>query len=386
MPRRKSTLPQPTTEPEGLVSAPMPDDLPPPESTNAPETGAPDSAVSDPVLVIDAAEAAEMAVEPPVFDSGMTAGTLDASADAEIKLETGEEIRDSGMGSGQAPGEDELVPPLPETPLNVPPSEAMTDAPKIFSEFKPPEGPGSGAAVQIEEVTAHEEMVALLISDEYTKSLWQRIDSSITEINKRVQSLSMARQLFDQVQAARNELMGGKVNFEEAERLINEVEYRIGQGERVRRWSYTFGSLLFLYELVFAVVMVYLLFTRLISGLQPEGHFIIYMGVSMVFGGLGGVVGAWFSLVKHVAQDQDFEWQHTMWYLTSPLLGVFTGLVVVVISYVGLITLIPNSDTNGIVISTPWSVYLLAFVVGYQHNVFISLLKRVLKVFEGSEK
>jgi hypothetical protein len=369
----------------------MPDNLPAPEESGMPALDALASAseampVSDPVLVIDAATAEAMATPPPVLDSGMAAGGADAAADAVVDTETGESIRDSGIGSSSVPENDELVAPPPEAPPVVPPSEAMTDAPKIFSDFTVPEGPGAAAVTQAEKVTASDEMVALLISDENTQLLWKRIDDSIGQIHKRVQSQSMARQLFDQIQAARNELLGGKANYEEAERFINEVEYRISQGERVRTWSYTFGGILFLYEFAFAIAMVYVLFIHLVSGLQPNGHFIVYMGVSMVFGGLGGVMGAWFSLVKHVAQDQDFEWQHTMWYLTSPLLGVFSGLVVVVIAYVGLISLLPNTDTTGINIATPWSVYLLAFLTGYQHNVFIDLLKRALKIFEGQSK
>lgn len=370
MPKQTNTPDGSPEEPEGIVPSGMPEEMP----------------VSDPVLEIDAATAAAMANDPAVRDSGLSAGSEDAPADAIIDPETGEAIRDSGLGTGSLPESDDLVAPVPDTSPSVPPGEAMTDAPKIFSEFSAPEGPGGGMVKQAKKQTASDEMVEMLVSDEYTQSLWARIDDSIEKVNTRVQSLTLARQLFDQVQSARNELLGGKANIEEAERFINEVEYRIGQSERVRRWSYTFGGFLFLYELAFAIAMVYLLFVHLISGLQPNGHFITYMGVSMVFGGLGGVMGAWFSLVKHVAQDQDFEWQHTMWYLTSPLLGVFTGLVVVVIAYVGLISLIPNSTTEGIAISTPWAIYLLAFLTGYQHNVFIDLLKRALKVLEAQGK
>lgn len=390
MPKEKSTNPEPAEEPEGLTPAPMPEE---PVSDPVLVIDAATAAamaveppVSDPVLVLDAATAVTLAVVPPVVDSGMTAGSLDAPKDAVIDMETGESIRDSGIGFGSLPEEDAMVIPLPESSVIVPPKEAMTDAPKIFGELVPPEGPGSETAKQEVKVAPGEELVSLLISDDYTKLLWQRIDDNIVQINQRVQSLVTARELFDQVQSARNELLGGKGNYEEAERFINEVEFRIGQGDRVRKWSYTFGSILFLYQLAFAIVLISLLFTQLISGMQPDGNFIVYMGVSMVFGGLGGVVGAWFSLVKHIAQDQDFEWPHTMWYITSPLLGIFTGLVVVVISYVGLMSMIPNSDSGGLNIATPWAVYLLAFLTGYQHNVFIDLLKRALKVFEGQSK
>jgi hypothetical protein len=100
-----------------------------------------------------------------------------------------------------------------------------------------------------------------------------------------------------------------------------------------------------------------------------------------MWGGIGGVIGAMISLVKHIAIDQDFDRQHMMWYIASPIVGYGVGAVIFIIIRAGLLSLTGPGD-----ISSPFIMYVMAWLGGYQQNVFTNLLKRILKLFQVSDK
>jgi len=60
-------------------------------------------------------------------------------------------------------------------------------------------------------------------------------------------------------------------------------------------------------------------------------------------------------------------------------MGAGVGAVIYLIILTGLVGLVPQGTTE---LSVPWTVYILAFLSGYQHNVFTEIIKRILKVFE----
>jgi hypothetical protein len=107
----------------------------------------------------------------------------------------------------------------------------------------------------------------------------------------------------------------------------------------------------------------------------------IYLLGSMVWGGFGGVISALYALILHIAHRQDFDKQHLVWYYYSPIMGIGMGAAVYLIMQVGLLSLIGTEGK----IASPIIIYVLAFLCGFQHNVFTELIKRVLKVFEVEE-
>ena len=59
-----------------------------------------------------------------------------------------------------------------------------------------------------------------------------------------------------------------------------------------------------------------------VPGLDPN----IFL-TALVAGVLGGVTGAMRSLWVHVAQKQDFDPQHGMWYFLNPLMGLVLAVL-----------------------------------------------------------
>jgi hypothetical protein len=283
------------------------------------------------------------------------------------------------------PEDDTSLPGMPVEPASVPPAESTAGMPPFDQAAFAMPGPGSGQIgeqplLQVNPLESGTDMLEYFVTKDRLEALWERISEASHHIAAQVQSIQIARVLYDQVKSSRNELMAGRDHYEDSERFISEVEYRISQTDRIRKWSYSLGSLLFVYEIVFAVGTVWLFLSTIGDrAFEPNGSRMLYLQASMVWGVLGGVMGALMALYKHVAIDQDFEWQHTMWYLTGPIMGAGVGAVIFLIILTGLVGLVPADATE---LSVPWTVYILAFLSGYQHNVFTEIVKRILKVFE----
>ena len=296
----------------------------------------------------------------------------------------GEGGQDKGMGA-TAEGEDitggagmpkEEVPlPTIESTHGMPPfNKEAFETPSPAAHSEPP--------VQTDALPPDPDMVKMLITDERVNQLWDRTEAARNALDTKVHAIDIARSLLNQIKYGQNYLMAGRGYYEEAERHVNEAEFRVLQTDLSRKWSQTVGIPLFIYEIVFAIGFIILflgLTSPAFSGFSEDARGMV---AAMICGGLGGVTGAWLALIKHVSQDQDFDKQHTLWYLNSPFMGAGIGAFIYWVMRAGMISL-----TNGQsqLISSPFVIYILAWLAGYQHNVFTTIVKRILKVFELGE-
>ena len=290
---------------------------------------------------------------------------------------------DHGLTGGVEP-EDLAVPEgagMPAEPMAIPPAESAGGMPDFFDDdfFEPTPTLGSSAPLLKETLPSDPEMVAKFITDKRLDVLWGRADSAKNDIDLKVHTLDIARGLLDQIKYARSYLLAGRQYFEEAERHVNEVEFRAYQNFTSRKWSTSYGVPILIFEIVCAVALV-LLFIGLSTA--PPDTFtgdLAGMLAAMIWGGLGGVVGAWLALIKHTSQEQDFDRQHTLWYINSPFMGALIGAFIYWIMRAGLISLTAGEVKT---IDSPYIIYILAWLAGYQHNVFTSIVKRILKILE----
>ncbi len=281
-------------------------------------------------------------------------------------------------------------PSLPDMPVPTfepePPREASrfsTAAALPSPSVQPPASPAPP------ELDSEEALVNLFVSDDQLRDLWAWADTLRGRVYQEIDNLNLARRLLDQIEQSRNQLMASRDNFEEAERILGEVEFRIHHAGRVREWSRSIGTRLLLYELVWALaIVVGMLYlpsgvTRFVQQNLPNLSEQTALDTNtavftLLWGGLGGVVGALVALRTHVARDQDFDRQWSIWYVTNPMMGVVMGAFVFLIVRAGLFALLPNSETQ---IQSIWLVYAFAWLAGFQQNVAFDLVERVVKVF-----
>lgn len=223
-----------------------------------------------------------------------------------------------------------------------------------------------------------EDMLRLFLTDDRLNDLWLRMDAAQQAVRISVPSLSIARRLQGEIESARNLLLTNRDNYEEAERLIAGVELEITVVQRSIQESGV-ATRLFLYELMWSVVFMIVLF---LSGIGLNLPFLnentIYALNSAAWGGLGGIVGAIYALWRHVTIDMDFSKTYKLWYITNPIMGIFLGVVMYLIMLAGLFSLTLGANTQEI--TSPYIIYVVAFVVGYQQNVAWDLIRRIIKV------
>ncbi|KAA3648758.1 MAG: hypothetical protein DWQ07_00765 [Chloroflexi bacterium] len=311
--------------------------------------------------------------------------------------------RDRGLGAVEPIIPDDEFPVsagLPSVEIPLPTEESARGMP-IFSEaalldpsaaaaMYDPQFRGGSASLD-----ADRALLDLFITKPRLEALWVRIEQAQRDINQKVPNLNIARGMLDQLERARNEILAGRDNFEETERSVGEVELRIAITLRsISNSRLTFG--IFFYELFLGALLAWLLvwFPPYVRDLAlsnfgndallafPTLATDMYVGTSaLIWGGMGGVIGAVFYLRKHVSHDVDFNKQFTLWYLASPLLGMLLGAFVYLVMQAGLVALTIDNSSGTTQVTFPPPIYVLAFIVGFQQNVAYDLIRRILSVF-----
>ncbi|MBI3241573.1 MAG: hypothetical protein HYZ49_04690 [Chloroflexi bacterium] len=233
-------------------------------------------------------------------------------------------------------------------------------------------------------VMEEESMVEKLITDERVDQLWQRIDNAEKQAVSDDSSLPHQRTAnLENLKAARNLLLGGRRNYEDAVRYVVEVEADILYSGRVRRWSYSYGWFLVVYDIAWLVLLA----LGVVSGSAIAQRFaigdtlltptlVLTIWVTIISGGLGGVSKSIFSLAAHVSK-QDFDRQHLLWYITSPLMGAVMGVFVVMVAQIGIFTLSGGSTAGG---SAVYLLYILGWLAGFQQNVALKLVDQAVEL------
>jgi len=234
--------------------------------------------------------------------------------------------------------------------------------------------------------TQDEDLITFLVDDQMLKALWLRTADAQALIVKFIPSKAQAEGLFDKLQLARNLVMEHREKYDEADRLVADVEHAIQARVNVLTGSRTVAPWLFVYELAWLLILGWLTFslsyTPALVPVAPEGIInVSQLIASLCWGGMGGVVGAMFALWKHVAVDQDFDSQYSMWYITNPIMGIALGGFVFLVIQAGFLSL-TASTSGGNAIQSALVIYVLAWVSGFKQNVVYEIVRRILDVFK----
>jgi hypothetical protein len=307
---------------------------------------------------------------------------------------------DDGMGAIEPvlPEGGEKIPGVPIEEIPIPDIASIPGMPH----YEPPLGeigptsdlPKVSPPKTTRHLEAQEAMVDFFVTEEVLRNLWFRIERAGDNVRSKVPNMDIARRLMDQVERARNEILGGRENYEEAERSIQEVELQIGIIERAKEES-KYARYLFAY-LIYWLVFVVAGWIWLIPGIRdvilqalgpdtvalfPTLDTDLLVGAqTMLVGALGGIVGALFALVRHISTRLDFSRQYSMWYLTNPIMGMVWGGFAFMVMRAGMLSLTAGSEPQDI--TSAWTLYLLAFIVGFQQNVANDIIRRILKIFQ----
>jgi len=234
----------------------------------------------------------------------------------------------------------------------------------------------------------------LLVSELRWKKLHAKADLLRERMSKEVQNPHLRKLLSDQIGNACDGSLKTRDEFEESERILNEVEGRIQLEKQVQKWSTSLKSWIFIYELIFLILFIVglFIFPKLVSDLTPSWFTGLSTAVlsdvttminAMMWGGLGGIVSAFIGLWAHHALDQDIDRQWAIWFFVNPLMGIGLGALIFLLLRALWIGLFPSTLNR---FEYSWILYALSCIAGFKQNVFFDLVERGMKLLEPKKK
>lgn len=231
---------------------------------------------------------------------------------------------------------------------------------------------------------------SLLVSDIRINWLRERAAQLELRIGRDIDNPHLRKLLQDQLNAARDQNIRNREQFDEAERVLNEVENRINLAERVRAWSASVRTRLILLELAIAMfIIIGLVFlpdalTSAAPSLLPAQasgmvSSLVLLGSSMLWGGLGGVFSALVGLQTHKILEEDVDRNWAVWYIATPFMGIVLGAFLFLIVRATLLLLFPSTGGQ---ITIVWIVYLVSGLVGFQQNFAYEIIERIMKALD----
>ncbi len=301
---------------------------------------------------------------------------------------------DGGMQAVGSPLPDDVMgvhvpPPIVDPELPPPPDRDVTSLLEEQASLK------SSNSVEIDRITVPSDKMgqkkdSLLVSELRWKRLHAKADLLRETITKEVDNPHLKKLLLDQIAIACDRGLRTREEFEESERILNEVEGRIHLEKQVRKWSTSLKSWVLAYEIVFAVLFgigLFLLpnvFKDLIPRWFPEMSSDALIDIStminsMLWGGVGGIVSALIGLWAHRTLSQEVDRQWAIWFFANPFMGIVLGALIFLLVRAILLGVFPSTSGR---FPYLWLLYAMAWLVGFEQNVFYDLIERGMKIFE----
>ena len=98
------------------------------------------------------------------------------------------------------------------------------------------------------------------------------------------------------------------------------------------------------------------------------------------FGALGGVTIGLYGVYSHIAA-KDFDVSFRLWYICKPIMGAIFGWFVVLVYYVGLVS-VQGSSTD---VKSPQLPYAIAFLAGFSERFTIKIIDRLMTVLTAGD-
>ncbi|MCR4408248.1 MAG: hypothetical protein NUW24_15235 [Anaerolineae bacterium] len=273
--------------------------------------------------------------------------------------------------------------------------DAMSMAREKWAEETPGPGAGEPKEAPPPEVGPEEQPSPLRTQEEVLKAiglkrleaLEREIDTLFSRVPKELSTDSNVNIALALLRDAQDIVQERPRQYDLAMFKVAQVKMMLERRQRIAQETSSHAYPLMIYEIGwFIVLLAGVIFSQPLSSwllvvtgmtfadfsvnLQP-------MLITLIWGGIGGVVGGLWSLWKHVARDQDFDKQHTMWYLTQPIMGIILGGVIHLLFMAGV--LIVESGTTTTTTAVRWFPALVACLAGFRQNFAYEWLDSVAR-------
>jgi hypothetical protein len=178
--------------------------------------------------------------------------------------------------------------------------------------------------------------------------------------------------------------------YDEALYRVAMVKTMLARRRNLKRWSYTWGSFVFVYAIVWlALFITAIVLTGNINSTvqrfagQSEGLVAASTAwYSALAGGIGGVIGILYSLYWRVAVKQNFDRQYLMYYLVQPIMGFMLGAVTHLIITAGFLTFNAAGATSDITVILQM---VIGFIAGFRQRLVYEMIDKIVQKIAPEE-
>lgn len=260
-----------------------------------------------------------------------------------------------------------------------------------------PSGPGAEpldtTLLAVATPRTEDEKTAILgrIDTDWQKTLHKQIDQLYKQVATEFSSPpELAERALTMLRDARQLLIEKPEEYVTAEYRTLQVQAMLDRMKESRKYSAQYGPRILAYETVWMLVMlVGLVFAA------PLGQWLGMLGNmnaptmtdvfpfwnTMMWGGIGGVIGALYHLWWHISDKQDFDRQYVMWYLVQPIMGLVLGGIVFLIVAGGFLALQVNLTDPNASTAARLLPYLMGVLGGFRQNFIYEQFDRLIGLF-----
>jgi hypothetical protein len=287
------------------------------------------------------------------------------------------------------------VPPLEADGAVIRPQDVRIDAGRLTPVSGNRRPDASDLFSRERETLPADDLLQKFVTDERLEQLWTDLETLQQDLVDKVQG---DRTLMDTYQKellqASALLLQDRANYDDVRAILYRIRTDLARDEKVRRditkykpqilWFLVFAFLLWM--VLMALEPLFSRFMADVIGLRSLS--MIYHPT--LFGMLGAIVNAYFTLNKHAIQLRDFDPAHMSWYLMNPIIGLIMGLLMTLVFGTGIVSTIgvgvleqSQSDMLG---QYPFLLWVLCFLAGYNQNVVLRLLQRTFNMLRGESE
>ncbi len=226
---------------------------------------------------------------------------------------------------------------------------------------------------------------------EWQRKFHEQIDRLYKEISEEFSTPpDIAQKQLETLRDARQLMIDSPEEYGTAEYRVMQVATSVQRRRQSRQQGRILGPWLFLYLSFWLLVLTAgLMFANFITdfirvwgriaGDQLQNLSPIFN--TMLWGGIGGVVGGLYALWYHIADRQDFDKHYSMWYYAQPLMGLVLGAITFLIIAGGFLIVQVNITDPDAAAGARLIPYLVAVLAGFKQDFVYDQLERVVTIF-----
>lgn len=213
--------------------------------------------------------------------------------------------------------------------------------------------------------------VLAAISPKERAELWKEIDTLYERVARELSTHRDQTAALALLREAQDILLEKPRQFDEARYKVGQVKTLLQRRQEVVSSIRSTAWWIFAYDIGWIVLLFTLVFFVDLKFSKPGAE---ALWNTLLWGGIGGVVGGFYGLYRHASELQDFDRNYTMWYVAQPIIGLLLGGAVHLILNAGLFAV--NIEGSAEVIR--WLPAFLAFLSGFRQRFVLDLIASIV--------